>query len=219
MTTRTRARRTYAPPRYAPEPYYAPEPEPPQTPALVKVLLTVFYLAATVMVIAVAVAYWPLVRAAVLAPAPAVEIATQRPVAPQVPAQQPAAPIEMPAVEQPAPAQPAAPVIVEAPAAPIEAPAAVVAVPTPAAVVVPVATARIAPESYAPTAAPAPTVATTAFMQIGKDFSTNTDGTCVRTQRDGSLVEFCQVRPMSIGEMSAVADFLRTGRIAGEVVK
>lgn len=154
-----------------------------------------------------------------LAPAPSVTpaVPTMRPVAPPAAApaaeQAPAAPV--------ADAQPA-PVAVEAPAPVSALPTAAVVIAAPAEVVTldPAAPLRYAPGSGpAPTAAPAPTVATTAFMQIGKDYEANADGTCVRTRRDGALVEFCQSRPMNIGEMSSVADYLRTGMIVGEKVK
>lgn len=155
-----------------------------------------------------------------LTPAPSVAPAapTMRPVAPPA---QPAPAAEQAPAAPVAEAQPA-PVAVEAPAPVVALPTAAVVIAAPAEVVtVPdAAPLRYAPGSGpAPTAAPAPTVATTAFMQIGKDYEANADGTCVRTRRDGALVEFCQQRPMNIGEMSSVADFLRTGRIPGEKVK
>lgn len=141
------------------------------------------------------------------APAPTVQ-----PVAP------PSAPAPAQAAPQPAEQAPAAP-IDAAPA--VEAPAPVQSVPTAAviqaapapAVVVPHAPARIAPES-AP-APEAPTVATTAPMVAGKDFAAPSK-TCVETQRDGATVHFEQLQDLTPAEMSSVADYLRTGMIAGE---
>ena len=78
---------------------------------------------------------------------------------------------------------------------------------------------RFAPGSGAAAAEIAPTVATTAPMVAGKDFDYNADGTCVELMRGGQRWRYCQIRPMTVGEMSSMADLLRTGRVVGEVVK
>lgn len=137
-------------------------------------------------------------------------------------------PQPQPAIEQPAPIQEVAPVPAAPPAQPAQEAVPVappiqieIAVPTPATIVKPDLTKplNLAPGSIIPTATIAPTVATTAPMVAGKDFSYNKDGTCVETKRDGRKVKYCQIRPMNIGEMSSVADYLRTGMIQGEVVE
>ena len=56
-------------------------------------------------------------------------------------------------------------------------------------------------------------------MLAGKDFTYNAEQTCVYTVRGADKVQYCQVSEMSMGAMSSVADFLRTGRIPGEVVQ
>lgn len=138
------------------------------------------------------------------------------------PTVQPAAAPQAPVQSAPQ-AQPAAPVVQEqAPAQPVEVapqpaivPTAAVFAPAPAEpiVVVPQAPARIAPQSQP--APEAPTVATTAPMVAGKDFQAPS-ATCVETERDGAVVHFEQVQDMTPGEMSSVADYLRTGMIKGE---
>lgn len=210
MAPRTmhRRQRTYAPDYH--DPYF----QPPQRRSVFETLF--FAVGAVFLAGAMYLLFWPVVRPYVgaLTPPPAVGVpSAPRSAAPPVaapqaqPAEAPAAPVAQP-VEAPAPAQPAT------------LPTAAVAVPTPITVVQPIAAPlRLAPGSVAPTAAPAPTVATTAMMQVGKDFTANADGTCVQTTRDGAAVQFCQARPMSLAELSSVADYLRTGMIAGEPVK
>ena len=41
----------------------------------------------------------------------------------------------------------------------------------------------------------------------------------VELMRGGQRWRYCQIRPMTVGEMSSMADLLRTGRVVGEVVK
>lgn len=129
--------------------------------------------------------------------------------------------IEQPAsIQEVAPQAPVAPQPVQEAAPPVAEPV-IIAVPTPMTIVEPDLTKplNLAPGSIVPTVTIAPTVATTAPMVAGKDFSYNSDGTCVETERGGQKVRFCQLRPMNIGEMSSVADYLRTGMIQGGIVK
>lgn len=172
-----------------------------------------------IIIVAVFVAvFWPMLAPYLHSPAPSV--------APAVPTMRPqvSAPPAAPVAEQ-APAlpveQPAAPVAVEAPVSALPTAAVVIAAPAEV-VTVPVdAPLRYAPGSGpAPTAQPAPTVATTPFMIAGEDFSHNDSQTCVETTRqsDGARVRFCQQEIMTAGAMSSVADYLRTGMIEGEVV-
>ena len=213
---RRRASRRYEPiPRYVYEDA-APRPRMSRRPSAFE---SMFYGAALVFVLVALVSFffdWRSLAPAAQ-PAPTVQRAVQ------------GAPQSAPAALD-APAQVATPLPI-APAAPLEPvaqvavsantlPTAAVAVATPATLVVvqPGTQARIATDSIVPSATIAPTVATTAFMQIGTDFTANANGTCVRTHRNGDLVEFCQQRPMNLGEMSSVADYLRTGMIAGTVV-
>ena len=213
---RRRASRRYEPiPRYVYEDA-APRPRMSRRPSAFE---SMFYGAALVFVLVALVSFffdWRSLAPAAQ-PAPTVQRAVQS--APQ------SAPAALDAFAQ------VATLLSLAPAAPLEPavqaavsadalPTAAVAVATPAALVVvqPGTQARIAADSIVPSATIAPTVATTAFMQLGTDFTASADGTCVRTHRNGDLVEFCQQRPMNLGEMSSVADYLRTGMIAGTVV-
>ena len=218
MATR-RIRRTYAPQydRHNPvEPYYPqypPQPMPHRAGPIDWLLLLI-----CVVIGAAVLSSWLGidVRQYVSAP-PAVPTvhAVVPPNAPQAPPQTAPQAVEAPAPAQPIDAAPA----VDAPAPAQSVPtAAVIVAPQPApVVVVPQAPARIAVESQAaPTAAPAPTVAVTAPMVAGKDFQAP-NKTCVETQRKGAAVHFEQKQDLTPAEMSSVADYLRTGMIAGEV--
>lgn len=207
--------------RYEPIPRYVYEDADPRQrmPRRPSAFESMFYGAALVFVLVALVSFffdWRSLAPAAQ-PAPTVQRAVQgvpqsAPAALDAPAQV-ATPLPIAPV---APLEPVAQVAVSADALPTAA----VAVANPAALVVvqPGTQARIAADSIVPSATIAPTVATTAFMQLGTDFTASADGTCVRTHRNGDLVEFCQQRPMNLGEMSSVADYLRTGMITGTVV-
>lgn len=183
-------------------------------------------ISAIIIVAVFAAIFWPLVAPYLRSPAPsgAPAVPTMRPVAP--PQSAPAAESGSQAPALPAESGSSTPVVSSEGGATGNSalPTAVVNIPAPASVVTldPAAPLRYAPGSGpAPTAAPAPTVVTTEPMVAGKDFSHNAAQTCVETTRDsdGARVRFCQETIMSVGAMSSVADFLRTGRIVGEVVK
>lgn len=111
---------------------------------------------------------------------------------------------------------------VNAPPAAPALPTTEIAVPAPVAVVRPDLTKplNLAPGSIVPTAASAPTVVTTAPMVEGRDYSVSADGRCVLvTNNRGRRVQFCQDAEWTPGAQSSVADYLRTGMIAGEEVK
>jgi hypothetical protein len=208
MATR-RIRRTYAPQYDRFNPPYQPQPQPRLSLGNILFYTVFFLLLAFMIFVGTAerlgyplTSFLPQYAAQ---PAPTVHaVAPQSAPAPAQSAPQ-AAPIEQapaaPIVEQaPAPAVPTAAVIVAPQAAPV--------------VVVPQAAPRIAPDSIVPTVAPAPTIETTAPMVAGKDFQAPSK-TCVETERKGEAVHFAQVQDMTPAEMSSVADYLRTGMIAG----